>query len=346
MGRATALGAVLGAWRLGTDASHTLGSMGLRADLLEVETAAQPESVSRDEPVVVYGRVRLYQADAIEWLRSQPEHSLHACVTDPPYGLSEYSDKEQAKLRNGNKGGIWRIPPRYDGHQRSPLPRFTTMSDQELQQLEEFFHEWAVALFPALVPGAVVLIASNPLLSFLVSAAIHRAGFERRGEIIRLVQTLRGGDRPKGAHDEFPEVSVMPRSQWEPWVLFRKPVEGRVQDNLRKWGVGGFRRPSLEQPFGDVIKSAPTRKQERELAPHPSLKPQALMRQLVRACLPLGRGIVLDPFAGGGSTLAAAQAIGYHAIGIERDAHYVEIAKLGIPKLAAMRTSAEALTLL
>lgn len=331
---------------LRTEASHTLVNMSPEADLLEAEIEASPRTSLPAEPVFTCDRVRLFHADAVEWLRSQPEHSLHACVTDPPYGLSEYSDKEQSKLRNGNKGGIWRIPPSYDGHLRSPLPRFTTMRDDELRQLEAFFYEWATALFPVLVPGAVVLIASNPLLSFLVSSAVHRAGFERRGEIIRLVQTLRGGDRPKGAHEEFPEVSVMPRSQWEPWVLFRKPVEGTVRDNLRKWGVGGFRRPAPDQPFGDVIKSAPTRKQERELAPHPSLKPQALMRQLVRACLPLGSGIVFDPFAGGGSTLAAAQAVGYDAIGVERDAHYVEIAKRGIARLAAIRTSAQVLALL
>lgn len=329
---------------MGTEASHTLVDMPLESPLLDAH--ATPRSVAPSEPAFAFGRVRLFHADAIQWLQSQPECSLHACVTDPPYGLSEYSDKEQAKLRNGNRGGIWRIPPSYDGHRRSPLPRFTTMRDQELRQLEAFFHEWAEALVPVLVPGAVVLVASNPLLSFLVSSAVHRAGFERRGEIIRLVQTLRGGDRPKGAHEEFPEVSVMPRSQWEPWVLFRKPLEGRVQDNLRKWGVGGFRRPSPERPFGDVIKSAPTRKRERDLAPHPSLKPQALMRALVRACLPLGTGVVFDPFAGAGSTLAAAHAVGYDAIGVERDRHYVEVAKLGVPRLAAMRTRAETLTLL
>jgi len=36
--------------------------------------------------------------------------------------------------------------------------------------------------------------------------------------------TMRGGDRPKAAHEEFKDVSVMPRSMWEPWVLFRKPI--------------------------------------------------------------------------------------------------------------------------
>jgi len=144
---------------------------------------------------------------------------------------------------------------------------------------------------------------------------------------------MRGGDRPKAAHQEFKEVSVMPRSMWEPWLVYRKPIQGRTQDNLRTWKTGGFRRPCQERPFGDVIPSAPTRTNERILAPHPSLKPQAFLRSLVRGVLPLGEGIVLDPFAGAGSTLAAAEAVGYRSIGIEKDRHYFEMARKAIPKL-------------
>jgi site-specific DNA-methyltransferase (adenine-specific) len=61
--------------------------------------------------------------------------------------------------------------------------------------------------------------------------------------------------------------------------LFRKPCEGRVQDNLRKWGTGGLRRISSDEPFLVVIRSSPARNGERKVAPHPSLKPQAFMRQ-------------------------------------------------------------------
>jgi DNA modification methylase len=68
-----------------------------------------------------------------------------------------------------------------------------------------------------------------------------------------------------------------------------------------------------------VITSRPTPKSEREIAAHPSLKPQAFLRRVVRAALPLGDGTVLDPFAGSGSTLAAANAVGYASIGIESD---------------------------
>jgi site-specific DNA-methyltransferase (adenine-specific) len=151
------------------------------------------------------------------------------------------------------------------------------------------------------------------------------------------VQTLRGGDRPKNAHAEFAGVSVMPRSGWEPWGLFRKPCEGRVQDNLRKWCTGGLRRISAHAPFGDVIRSAPARAEERRIAPHPSLKPQAFMRQLVRAALPLGEGIVLDPFMGAGATIAACLAVGYRGIGIELDPDYFETAQSAIPALARMQ---------
>src|SRR6202023_1497467 len=233
--------------------------------------------------------------------------------------------KEQAKLRAG-KGGIWRIPPSFDGHQRSPLPRFTVMTEQDRKELYAFFKRLGLLLARVMVPGGNIVVASNPLLSYIVSSAMAESGLELRGSIIRLVMTMRGGDRPKNAHHEFDGVSVMPRSMWEPWVVLRKPIEGRGQDNLRKWGTGGFRRLSADQPFGDVIKSGPTRPEEKRIAPHPSLKPQEFLRKLVLASLPLGRGIVLDPFAGSGSTLAAANAIGYESIGIEKDPSYFEIA--------------------
>lgn len=283
-----------------------------------------------------FGNARLFLSDCLSWLSAQQPNSIHAIVTDPPYGLVEYSEVQQRKLRE-RRGGIWRIPPSYDGAKRSPLPRFTVLTPSDIESLRDFFLRWARLLYPILVPGANVLVASNPLLSHVVSDSLARAGLERRGEIVRIVMTMRGGDRPKNAHTEFVGVSVMPRSMWEPWLVFRKPIEGRVQDNLRKWKTGGFRRPSGDRPFGDVIQSAPTRASERTIAPHPSLKPQAFLRQLVRGVLPLGEGTVLDPFAGAGSTLAAAEAIGYRSIGIEKDATYFNIAREAIPALCKLK---------
>src|SRR5437867_626050 len=151
------------------------------------------------------GKAELHCDDCFDWLERQPDNSFHAVLTDPPYGLHEYTSEQQTKLRNG-KGGVWRIPPSFDGHVRSPLPRFTTLSAEQLRELRDFFHVWARLLLAKLVPGAHVMVASNPLVSYIVAGALAEAGLERRGEIIRLVMTLRGGDRPKAAHKEFNEV--------------------------------------------------------------------------------------------------------------------------------------------
>lgn len=282
----------------------------------------------------VVNKYEIELGDAFPWLAEREPNSIQAIVTDPPYGLKEYSEIEKGKLRKG-RGGVWRIPPSFDGCKRNPLPRFTILDEADRAALRSFFAEFAVRAMRVLVPGAHVLIATNPLLSHLVYLPMIEAGFEKRGEVIRLVQTLRGGDRPKNAHAEFSGVTVMPRSGWEPWGIFRKPCEGRVQDNLRRWGTGGLRRISTKEPFSDVIRSAPTRPDERSLAPHPSLKPQAFMRQIVRAVLPLGQGAVLDPFMGAGSTIAAAAAVGYRSIGIECDPIYFSLAEKGIPALTA-----------
>jgi predicted RNA methylase len=60
------------------------------------------------------------------------------------------------------------------------------------------------------------------------------------------------------------------------------------------------------------------------------------MRIIVRALLPLGEGTILDPFMGSGSTIAAAEAIGYESIGIEIDQRYFQLANEAVPRLAKL----------
>jgi DNA modification methylase len=58
---------------------------------------------------------------------------------------------------------------------------------------------------------------------------------------------------------------------------------------------------------------------------HPNEKPLPLMRHLLDRCPP---GTVVDPFAGSGATLRAAKDLGRHAIGIEIEERYCEIAAI------------------
>jgi site-specific DNA-methyltransferase (adenine-specific) len=255
-------------------------------------------------------------------------------VTDPPYGIKEYDNDQLKKRANGN-GGVWRIPPSFDGHQRAPLPRFTALNDKDRERIRRFFEEWSRLVRRVLLPGAHVFIATNALIAQLLYEAVVAGGLEFRGQIIRLVRTLRGGDRPKNAEREYPNVCSLPRGCYEPWGLFRKPlpVGMTVKQCLRRFQTGGLRRTASNKPFEDVIPSERTPQRERRIAGHPSLKPQSFLRRICYAALPLGKGIILDPFAGSGSTVAAAEALGLQCIGVERSADYYKMACAAVPRL-------------
>jgi DNA modification methylase len=279
---------------------------------------------------------RLFHADCFDWLRACPPRSIEAVCADPPYGLLEFTEKEVGKLRSG-RGGVWRLPPVIGGSRRDPLPRFTILTGDQKKLVRSFFGDWGALLFPALVPGAHVCVAGHPILQYLVQDAMAQAGYEVRPAIMRLYFSFRGGDRPKNAEQEFPEVCVSPKGAYEPWMLFRKPIETKtVAENLRLWRAGGLRRLSVDKPLPEAIPSGRTPDREEAISHHPCLKPQHFMRIIVRALLPLGEGRVLDPFMGSGSTIAAAEAVGYESIGIELDADYFKLAQAAVPLLAAL----------
>jgi 16S rRNA G966 N2-methylase RsmD len=284
-------------------------------------------------------KYQLHHANCFEWLKDQPSHSFHGVCTDPPFGIVEFLPHEIEKLRVG-KGGVWRLPPTIGGSQRAPLPRFTTLSDAEREHVRVYFRDLGKALFHTLIPGAHVFIAGTPMLQHLVQSGMADAGYEVRGAVMRLYRGFRGGDRPKLAEQEFPDVCVTPRGAYEPWMLFRKPISERtVAANLRKWGTGALRRLSTDQPVPDVIQSGKTPAIEEAVFNHPTVKPQHLLRILVRTLLPTGEGVILEPFAGSGSTIAACQAVGYEAVGVEVDDEYFGALHRNIPVLASMYPS-------
>lgn len=283
------------------------------------------------------GRSFLIQADCFEWLRHAPHETIHSVVVDPPFGVKEF-EPDQLEKREEESGGTWRQPPSFDGNTRAPLPRFTALTAKERSTVYRFFSSWSHLISRVLRPGGHVIVATNSFLSQLVFRGLIEGGLDYRGQIIRLVTTLRGGDRPKGAEDLYPDVCSMPRGAHEPWGIFRKslPKNMTLKECLETYGTGGLRRLPDGSPFTDVIPSERTPRAEKDIANHPTLKSQSFMRQVVRASLPLGTGIVLDTFMGAGSTIAAAENLGYSSIGIERNKEYFKMSLESIPRLASL----------
>nr|WP_216612566.1 DNA methyltransferase [Myxococcus xanthus] len=87
--------------------------------------------------------------------------------------------------------------------------------------------------------------------------------------------------------------------------------------------AGPTRRPLVGKRLGAVLAGfAPVPSRVRT---HPTEKPVELQRLLIERSCPVG-GLVLDPFAGSGSTLVAAQQLGRRAVGMELEERYCEAA--------------------
>jgi DNA modification methylase len=104
----------------------------------------------------------------------------------------------------------------------------------------------------------------------------------------------------------------------------------------RNAGLDAFEEREARDTYGDGLQgprphTAPDYEWQRRGArnSHPTVKPVQLMRWLCRLVTPPG-GLILDPFAGSGTTGAAAVLEGFRFVGIERDAEYARIAEARI----------------
>ncbi|MFP3929025.1 MAG: DNA-directed RNA polymerase subunit beta' [Desulfobacteraceae bacterium] len=113
-----------------------------------------------------------------------------------------------------------------------------------------------------------------------------------------------------------------------------------LADTALKTANSGYLTRRLVDVVQDVIVSERTPQRERAIAGHPSIKPQSFLRRIVYASLPLGAGVVADPFMGSGSTIAAAEAIGVCGMGVERHREYFIMAETAIPRLKGLEIPA------
>jgi site-specific DNA-methyltransferase (adenine-specific) len=111
-------------------------------------------------------------------------------------------------------------------------------------------------------------------------------------------------------------------------MLFGEHKEGITRDSERYIGdSGGASR------FFYCAKASSAERGKDNI--HPTVKPIALMKYILKLLAPLGSPTCLDPFAGSGTTLVAAKELGISCIGIEKEPEYFEIAKARINSYAS-----------
>ena len=256
---------------------------------------------------------------------------------------------DTTKARAGFSGSTH--SPDYDGSKR--LVDITAPATEAAKQ----WQGWGTALKPALEP---ITVARKPLIG-TVAANVLKHGTGAINVDGCMVGTAEGDKESEGGrvlsryeekngyegwrrakaenlndglgrwpanfiHDGSDEVAALlgdaARFFYSPKASKADRDEGCVELELR----GNNRYGEFQ---GTVDHAPKTQEHNKSRNHHPTVKPTDLMRYLCRLVTPPG-GIVLDPFAGSGSTGKAAMLEDFKFIGIEREAEYFAIAKARI----------------
>lgn len=288
-----------------------------------VTNAASPDTDSQTEdpaaPQALTAAVE--NVDCRIGMQHLGENTVSLVLTDPPYfidgmGADWNSQKLNARVKAGVVGS---------------LPAGMKFSVDQGRELQRFLTPIAEAWLRVLRPGGFCLVFSQNRLVHRAAIAMEDAGFEIRdillwryegqakaftqehfvrkrkltdAEKARLIRKLDGRKTPQL------------KPQGEMIILGQAPREGTFVDNWDKWETGliDVKQPVIgpNQFPGTVIPA----KKPRDRYGHLTAKPVDLLRHLIRIFSVPG-GLVLDTFAGSGSTGVAAQLENRAFIGYE-----------------------------
>ena len=277
----------------------------------------------------------IVNADCIEHLKTIEDNYFDSVVTDPPYHLTSIAKRftNSTEAKYGKDGSFQRLSKGFVGHEWDGGDiAFTTDLWKEV--------------YRTIKPGAVLLAFAATRNYHRMATAIEDSGFE----IFDMINWIYGSG--------FPKRKNLLKPAHEPIVMARKGVNKPL--NLDECRVGDFeqdtsknrRNTQEEQIFkggwkgdkgGEVVKGrwpanvihdgleedwskyfycSKASKKEKDDTNHPTVKPIDLMRYLVKLVTPKD-GLVLDPFAGTGTTGEACILEGRNYYLIEKTKEYI-----------------------
>jgi len=233
----------------------------------------------------------LYQGDAREVVpQLDAAGSVTLIFADPPYFLSN--------------GGITCHAGRMVVVDKGNWDRLGSIS-----QMHEFNRAWLRACRVALAPDGTIWISGTRHVIYSAGFAMQEIGFKLLNDIT--------WEKPNPP----PNLSCRYFTHATETLLWA----ARDRKSKHKFNYQAMRAAADGRQMKSVWRLVAPPRSEKVLGTHPTQKPLALLERVITASSDPG-DLVLDPFAGSGTTGVAAARLGRRFIGIDIDARYLELA--------------------
>lgn len=292
----------------------------------------------------IYPQETLLVGDCRELLATLPAATIAACITDPPYNYEfighkwDHDEIERRLARVKASNTLVKNIPYGSGLAGGVRnARWYEKNRRNILDYQEWCYSWGKEVFRVCKPGALVAAFNSSRTMAHVQIALERAGFYARDCIVY----RRSSGIPKGLnvsaklqklgdqnHQHWEGWHSCLRSEWEAIVVVQKPLENNYIETLQKYDVGLFHAVNEDGSFQSNILEGLPRGESEDFNIHCTVKPLPLMRKLIEMLVPKSAcNVVLDPFAGSGTTLVAAKQLGIAYLGMEINPAYAAIAR-------------------
>jgi site-specific DNA-methyltransferase (adenine-specific) len=280
--------------------------------------------------------------DCREALKQLSSESISCVVTDPPYnyefiGRKWNHDEIQRRMNRIQDSStlVKNIPygSGLAGGVRNP--RWYKRNRENVIEYVDWCKEWSKELIRVCKPGAVVAVFSSTRTLAHVQVALEDAGFYARDVLVyrRHAGIPKGLNVQKklekqkdGSAGDWTGWHTCLRNEWEAIVVVQKPLLNNYIETIEAVGLGPFKAILPDGSFQSNILEGFSKGRDEKFDEHCTIKPASLIRHLIEMFLPKsGKHLVLDPFAGTGTTLVAALELGHEVIGIEIEERYCSI---------------------
>jgi site-specific DNA-methyltransferase (adenine-specific) len=279
----------------------------------------------------------LIVGDSREELRILPSDFVHLILSDIPYGIgvedwdilhdntnSAFSGSSPAQEK---AGAIFR-------RRGKPINGWSEADRAIPKEYYEWCSSWAADWLRVLKPGGTAFVFAGRRYAHRCVCALEDAGFsfkdmlawirERAPHRAQRVSVVfdRRGDQASSQEWEGWRVGNL-RPSFEPILWFTKPykIGTTIADNALSHGIGPFNEEEFVRYVRRPDNVLDSGFSPEEAGLHPTQKPTKLMQALIALTTKPGQ-IVLDPFAGSGTTAVAARNLGRHFIAYEINAKY------------------------
>jgi len=241
---------------------------------------------------------KLIKGDCLKELKKIEDNSVDLVFADPPYNMSK------------KKGLGWK----YSKH-------ITMQEEWDMFTKDEFLKfnkEWISECLRVLKPGGSLWVCGSFHNIYQLGVILHQFDDVK---INNSIVWFKPNAQPNISCRMFTESTehliwaVKNGDKKARWKFNYKETKEEIEDQINPKGKQTRNLWSI--PL--------TPKKEKEYGPHPTQKPEELLRRIILACTNKG-DLVLDPFTGSGTTNYIAKKMGRNSIGIEKEEKYVKIA--------------------